>query len=457
MWRTILKSAKKIVALDSEYIWHPASQMSDYEAYPALPIVKGKGSYLYTADGHKILDIISSWWCNLLGHCNEEISDALAKQAKTLEHVIFADLTHPYAVKLIKKLLDILPEGLCRFNFADNGSSAIEMALKIAFQYQMQIGQSQRIKFACLTEGYHGETIGALSVGSMDLYSQIYKPMLMQNIHIEAPDCFRCPYGCKRGQCQVQCLNKAREIFEREGKNLAALIVEPLLQGAAGMRIYPEAYLQGLSKLCKEYGVLLIADEIATGFGRTGEMFACTKAKVTPDIMTLSKAITGGYMPMSLVCTTKDIYDAFLGSYESGKAFMHSHTYAGNPLACACALTVLKILKRDNIIEKAQKQAQYLTSRFEETFSDMKNVGEIRHIGLIHAIELVKDKESKEPYPSKMRLGYQIYREALKEGLLLRPIGNVLYFNPPLNIEKSDLDIGLKIAHKAIKNILDKL
>ena len=452
-----MKSAKKIVALDSEYIWHPASQMSDYVQYPALPIVKGEGSYLYTADGKRILDIISSWWCNLLGHCNPEISQALSQQAHTLEHVIFADLTHPYAVKLIKKLLKILPEGLCRFNFADNGSSAVEMALKIAFQYQMQVGHSQRIKFACLSEGYHGETIGALSVGSMDLYSRIYKPMLMDNVHIEAPDCFRCPYGCKRGQCQCECLKKAREVFEREGERLAALIVEPLLQGAAGMRIYPETYLQGLRSLCDEFGVLLIADEIATGFGRTGEMFACTKAKISPDIMCLSKAITGGYMPMSLVCTTKDIYDAFLGSYDSAKAFMHSHTYAGNPLACACALTVLKILKRDEILTKAKAQALYLSSRFNETFSDIKEVGEIRHIGLIHALELVKDRDSKEGFDSKMRLGYRIYREALNQGLLLRPIGNVLYFNPPLNIAKEDLDLGLNIAHKAIKKILSEI
>ena len=431
--------------------------MSDYVQYPALPIVKGEGSYLYTADGKRILDIISSWWCNLLGHCNPEISQALSQQAHTLEHVIFADLTHPYAVKLIKKLLKILPEGLCRFNFADNGSSAVEMALKIAFQYQMQVGHSQRIKFACLSEGYHGETIGALSVGSMDLYSRIYKPMLMDNVHIEAPDCFRCPYGCKRGQCQCECLKKAREVFEREGESLAALIVEPLLQGAAGMRIYPETYLQGLRSLCDEFGVLLIADEIATGFGRTGQMFACTKAKISPDIMCLSKAITGGYMPMSLVCTTKDIYDAFLGSYDSAKAFMHSHTYAGNPLACACALTVLKILKRDEILTKAKAQALYLSSRFNETFSDIKEVGEIRHIGLIHALELVKDRDSKEGFDSKMRLGYRIYREALNQGLLLRPIGNVIYFNPPLNIAREDLDLGLNIAHKAIKKILSEI
>ena len=450
-------NADKIVKEDLNHIWHPASQMQDYEKYPALPIVKGKGAYLYTADGKKILDIISSWWCNLLGHCNEEISNALSEQSHTLEHVIFADLTHPYAVELIEKLMPLLPENLTRFNFADNGSSAVEMALKIAFQYQMQTGQTKRIKFACLSEGYHGETIGALSVGSMDLYSRIYKPMLMDNIHIEAPDCFRCPYSCKRGHCQCECLQKARKTFEEVGESLAALIVEPLLQGAAGMRIYPEAYLQGLSALCKEYGVLLIADEIATGFGRTGEMFACGKAHVKPDIMTLSKAITGGYMPMSLVCTTEKIYEAFLGSYESMKAFMHSHTYAGNPLACACALTVLNILKRDNIIEKAQSKALYLTKRFNETFSDIENVGEIRHIGLIHAFELVKDPKSKEPFPSFMRLGYKVYRRALDMGLLLRPIGNVLYFNPPLNINEEDLEIGLKIAHDAVKKTLQDI
>lgn len=445
-------STKELVDFDVKHIWHPAAQMKDYEDFPSIPVVKGKGCYLYTPEGKEILDIVSSWWCNLLGHCNEEISDALATQAKTLEHVIFANFTHPWAVELTKELLTIVPKGLTHFNYADNGSSSVEMALKIAFQYQHQIGQTKRVKFACLSEGYHGETIGALSVGSMDLYNLMYKPIMMDNIHIEAPDMFMHPE-----ECPEVCIQRAKKVFEEHGDELCALIVEPMLQGAAGMRMYPAEYLKALHDLCKQHGVLFIADEIATGFGRTGRWFACDHANITPDIMTLSKAITGGYMPMSVVCVTDEVYNAFLADYSEGKAFMHSHTYAGNPLACACALAVIKILKRDNIIEKAQETAAWLTPRFEEKFLSIPQIAQVRHLGLIHAMEIVKNRETKERYDSSLRLGYKIYQDALKEGLLLRPIGDVLYFNPALNISKEDLEKAMDIAYRVIKRNLDNI
>lgn len=445
-------STKELVDFDVKHIWHPAAQMKDYEDFPPIPVVKGKGCYLYTPEGKEILDIVSSWWCNLLGHCNEEISDALATQAKTLEHVIFANFTHPWAVELTKELLTIVPKGLTHFNYADNGSSSVEMALKIAFQYQHQIGQTKRVKFACLSEGYHGETIGALSVGSMDLYNLMYKPIMMDNIHIEAPDMFMHPE-----ECPEVCIQRAKKVFEEHGDELCALIVEPMLQGAAGMRMYPAEYLKALHDLCKQHGVLFIADEIATGFGRTGRWFACDHANITPDIMTLSKAITGGYMPMSVVCVTDEVYNAFLADYSEGKAFMHSHTYAGNPLACACALAVIKFLKRDNIIEKAQETAAWLTPRFEEKFLSIPQIAQVRHLGLIHAMEIVKNRETKERYDSSLRLGYKIYQDALKEGLLLRPIGDVLYFNPALNISKEDLEKAMDIAYRVIKRNLDNI
>lgn len=449
---SVSKESRELISFDLQHIWHPAAQMKDYESFEPLPVVRGKGAYLYTADGQEILDIVSSWWCNLLGHCNEEISDAVAKQAHTLEHVIFANITHPWAVELTKELLTVVPKGLTRFNYADNGSSAVEMALKMAFQYQQQTGQKNRVKFACLSEGYHGETIGALSVGSMDLYSQMYKPMMMENIHIEAPDMFR-----HKEDYPQKCLEHAKSVFKEHGHELCALIVEPILQGAGGMRIYPKEYLKALYDLCKEYNVLFIADEIATGFGRTGKWFACDHAQITPDLMCLSKAITGGYMPMSVVCTTEQIYQAFYDDYSAHKAFVHSHTYAGNPLGCAAALAVIRILKRDRIIEKAQETASWLTEKLYEKFRDVKEVGEIRHIGLIHAIELVKDKDTKEPFDSDLRLGYKIYQDALKEGLLLRCIGDILYFNPPLNISREDLSKAIDITYKVItKNIIQK-
>ena len=307
----------------------------------------------------------------------------------------------------------------------------------------------------CLSEGYHGETIGALSVGSMDLYAKIYKPMLMNAVHTQAPDCYRCPFNKNRDNCSCECFKYAEEDFVKYGKELAAVIVEPLIQGSAGMRIYPPLYLEKLRKLCNEHNVLLIADEIATGFGRTGKMFAFDYTNVSPDIMTVSKGLTGGYMPMAITITTQKIYDAFYADYNEGKAFMHSHTYSGNPLGCSAALAVQKILREENILEKANKMAIYLHDNLQNTLGDYKYVGEIRHLGLINAIELVKNKDTKEAFDSKKRLGYEIYKKALEKGLLLRPLGDVLYFNPPLNIEKQTLDKAVKLCAQAIKEVLN--
>lgn len=441
---------KQRADFDRAHIWHPAAQMKDYETFPPVEIAKAKGCILYTQDNKEIIDIVSSWWCNLLGHCNEEISSSVSKQLFELEHVIFANFTHPRAIELVEKLLKIVPKGIEHFNFADNGSSSVEMALKIAFQYQHQSGQTKRVRFACLEEDYHGETIGALSVGAMDLYSKIYKPMMMDNIHIPVPDMYR--------NTDVQsCLQIARKLFEKHGHELCALIVEPILQGAAGMRIYPKEYLKGLYDLCKEYGVLFIADEIATGFFRTGKMFACDHAGITPDIMCLSKAITGGYMPMSVVCTTHEVYRAFYADYSEMKAFVHSHTYAGNPLACAAANAVLDILNEGSVISQASENAKWLSDEFLKRFASYENIGQHRHIGLINAIEIVKDKDTKESFDSKLRLGYRIYQDAMKNGLLLRPIGDVLYFNPPLNIDRVTLTKALDIAQEVIFSNIEKI
>lgn len=441
---------KQRADFDRAHIWHPAAQMKDYESFPPVEIAKAKGCILYTQDNKEIIDIVSSWWCNLLGHCNDEISSSVSKQLFELEHVIFANFTHPRALELVEKLLKIVPKGIEHFNFADNGSSSVEMALKIAFQYQHQIGQTKRVRFACLDEDYHGETIGALSVGAMDLYSKIYKPMMMDNIHIPVPDMYR--------NTDVEStLLQARKLFEKHGHELCALIVEPILQGAAGMRIYPKEYLKGLYDLCKEYGVLFIADEIATGFFRTGKMFACDHAQITPDIMCLSKAITGGYMPMSVVCTTHEVYKAFYADYSQMKAFVHSHTYAGNPLACAAANAVLDILNEGSVISQATENAKWLSEEFEKRFASHENIGQHRHIGLINAIEIVKDTDTKESFDSNLRLGYRIYQDAMKNGLLLRPIGDILYFNPPLNIDRDTLTKSLDIAQDVIFSNMEKI
>ena len=445
---------KSIEERDLEHIWHPCAQMKDYEELPPMVIDHGKGVWLYDVHGKKYLDIVGSWWCNLLGHCNPTINAAVKAQLDKLEHVIFANFSHEPAIALAETLAKIVPPGLVKFHFSDNGSAAVECALKMAFQYQLQTGHGERQRFMCLSEGYHGETIGALSVGSMDLFAKIYQPMMMDNIHIEAPDCYRCPYGEKRDACSLSCFAAAEESFAVHGRRTAALIVEPLLQGSAGMRIYPPAYLKRLRELCDAYGVLLICDEIATGFGRTGTMFASTQAGISPDIMCLSKGLTGGYLPMSIAAVTQRIYDAFYADYSAGRAFMHSHTYSGNPLGCAAALAVQHIFRTEPVLENAARTAGWLTERLQAELGAHPQVGEIRHIGLIHAIELVTDRETKRPFAAEKRLGYEIYKRALQKGLVLRPLGDVLYFNPALNIGREELALAVRLTHEAIEEVL---
>ena len=440
--------------LDLKYIWHPCSQMKDYEDFPPIVVEQAHGVWLRDIYGREYMDIISSWWANLLGHCNPSINAAVKDQLDNLEHVIFANFSHKPAIRLAQELSKIVPPRLKKFHFNDNGSAAVECALKMCFQFYMQTGRPKKQKFFCLTDGYHGETIGALSVGSVDMYTQIYRPMMMKTYPIQAPDCYRCPYGQCRDSCQCQCFAAAEEAFAKHADECAAIILEPLLQGSAGMRIYPPLYLKKMRDLCDSYDVKLIADEIATGFGRTGKMFACDHAGISPDVMCISKGLTGGYMPMSAACVTQEIYDAFYADYQDGKAFLHSHTYAGNPLGCAAALAVQKILREENILAQAVDNAQWLTAQMIQTFGSHPNVGEIRHIGLIHALELVENKNSKKPFDAKNRTGYAVYRRALQHGLLLRPLGDVLYFNPPLNITRDELTTAITRAKAAINDVL---
>ena len=450
---------------DLKYIWHPCSQMKDYETLPPIVIERADGINLYDINGKCYKDVISSWWCNLLGHCNPRINAAVKRQIDELEHVIFANFSHKPAITLCQKLSKVLPHGLCKFNFADNGSAAVEMALKMSFQYHLQTGNPKKRRFMALADAYHGETLGALAVGGVDLYSEMYKPLMMDVIRIEGLDCYRCPWGKCRDNCNCECFCKAEEAFEKHAEETAAIIVEPLLQGSAGMKIYPPLYLKKLRKLCDKYNVHLIADEIATGYGRTGKMWAfdhTTEKQETgnsfytypPDIMCLSKGLTGGYMPMSLVVTTQKIYDAFYDDYLKGKAFMHSHTYSGNPLACSAGIEVLNIIEDEQIIPKAVEKGKYFNKIIKEKFLPLDNVGEVRSIGLINAIELVKNKDTKEPLDSAKRTGYQIYKKALKKGVILRPLGDVIYFNPPLIIEKEDMDFVTDIALECTKEVL---
>lgn len=440
---------------DLAHVWHPCSQMKDYEELPPIVIKSGKGIYLYDENGKEYIDAVSSWWVNIFGHANEQISTALANQAFQLEHAIFANFTHEPAIFLAEKLAKITPDGLTKVFFADNGSSAIEVALKMSFQYHLQKNKPNKKRFLAFTDAYHGETLGALSVGGVDLYSKIYEPLLLDTLRAQGPDCFRCPFNQNPNHCSTPCLASVENILEKHHEEISAVIIEPLIQAAAGMKMYPPSYLKGLKDLCVTYDVHLIADEIAVGFGRTGTMFACEQAEITPDFMCLSKGLTGGYLPLSAVLTTDEIYDAFYDDYESNKAFLHSHSYTGNPLACRVALEVIKIFEEDKYIEKNKKKSAYMRELSSNLFNQQPYVGEYRQVGMVGAIELVKNKETKEPFPTKDRIGYQIYQIALEKGLLLRPLGNVLYFMPPYVIENEEIDKMIYTANQAINEFFE--
>lgn len=436
---------------DLEYIWHPCSQMKDYEKLPPIVIKNGKGVYLEDVDGNKYIDAVSSWWVNLFGHSNDRINKALYNQASTLEHVIFAGFSHEKAIELCERIIKVAPKGMKKVLFGDNGSSAVEIALKLSFQYHMQVGKKKKTKFIAISDAYHGETMGALSVGGVDLFSSMYKPLLIETIKVNGPDCYRCPYNKNRETCNAECFESMEKAIKENHEEITAVIIEPMIQGAAGMKMYSPNYLKKLRKLCDEYDINLIADEIAVGFGRTGKMFACEHAGISPDIMTVSKGLTAGYMPMSLVLTTDKIYDAFYDDYETMKAFLHSHSYSGNPLGCAVAVETLKIFEEENILDTIDKKSKYLKEKIESTLLDIEYVGDYRQLGMIGAIELVKNKETKEAFPWQDRIGYKIYQLALKKGVLLRPLGNVIYFMPPYIITKEEIDIVVDTARECIE------
>lgn len=441
---------------DLRHVWHPCSQMKDYEQFPPIVIKKGQGVWLYDENDNRYLDAVSSWWVNLFGHANPRISRALSEQAFTLEHAIFANFTHEPAIKVAEKLVALTPEGLNKVFFADNGSSAIEVALKMSFQYHMQIGKTKKKRFLALTDAYHGETLGALSVGGVDLYNEVYQPLLLDTVRAQGPDCFRCPFNDKPESCQAQCISYVEEELEAYHEEITAVIIEPLIQAAAGMKMYPPIYLKHLRELCTKYEVHLIADEVAVGFGRTGTLFACEQADISPDFMCLSKGLTGGYLPLSVVLTTDNVYEAFYDDYGTMKAFLHSHSYTGNTLACRVALEVLTMFEEEHYIDIVQEKGERMRKLATEAFSHLPYVGEYRQVGLVGAIELVANRETKEPLPSEERIGYQIYQRALAKGLLIRPLGNILYFMPPYVITEDEMLFMIETTKETIEQFFSE-
>jgi adenosylmethionine-8-amino-7-oxononanoate aminotransferase len=439
----------QLLELDRRHVWHPCTQEKDHEDFPPVPLARGEGVFLIDVEGKRYIDGVSSWWVNLFGHNHPRLNRALIEQAGRIAHHIFAGFTHEPAVELARRLCELAPGDLTRVFFADNGSAAVEVALKMSFQYWQQTGHSQKTRFVSLTGAYHGETIGALSVSGCELYRQIYQPVLLDTWRAQGPDCFRCPYGKTRDTCSAECFEHLERLVSERHGEIAAVIVEPLIQGAAGMRIYPPVYLRKLRRLCDACEVHYIADEIAVGFGRTGKMFANEHAGVAPDLMCLSKGITGGYLPLSVTLATEKIYQAFYDDYPSLKAFLHSHSYSGNPLACAVAVEVLKIFEEERILDTLPEKMVLLDSHAAR-FEKLPQVGEFRRCGMVAAVELVQEKAGKVAFPWQERRGYQVYREALARGALLRPLGNVVYFMPPLTISSGELETLLDIAFEAI-------
>ncbi len=444
------RSLHPLAQRDLATVWHPCTQMKDHEWLPMIPIARGEGAWLFDFEGRRYLDAISSWWVNLFGHANPRINAAITEQLGRLEHVILAGFTHEPAVELAERLTALAPPGLSRCFYADNGSSAIEVALKMSFHYWRNQGRTRKRRFVTLSNSYHGETLGALAVGHVELYREIYQPLLMDVITVASPDCFQREDGESWADYSRRQFAHMEQTLDRHADEICAVIVEPLVQCAGNMRMYHPDYLGLLREACDRHDVHLIADEIAVGFGRTGTMFACEQAGITPDFMCLSKGLTGGYLPLSVVLTGERVFEAFYDEYTSLRAFLHSHSYTGNALACTAALATLRIFEEDDVIVRNRGLGEYIGRRCLE-LEELPHVAELRRTGMITAVELARNGDRRQPFPWQERRGLRVYRYGLEHEALLRPIGNVVYLMPPYVIEPGEVDALVHTAREAIQ------
>ena len=438
-----------IAARDLAVVWHPCTQMQDHERLPLVPIARGEGVWLYDFEGKRYLDGISSWWVNLFGHANPRINAAIRAQADKLEHVILAGFTHEAVVELSESLVRLAPAGLTRCFYADNGSAAVEVAVKMSFHYWQNVGKPGKRRFMTLSNSYHGETLGALAVGDVELYKQVYKPLLMDVITVPSPDCHAREPGESWESHSRRMFAEMEATLAARADEIAAVIVEPLVQCAGNMRMYHPVYLSLLREACDRHGVLLIADEIAVGFGRTGTLFACEQAGIRPDFLCLSKGLTGGYLPLSVVVTTEPVYQAFYDDYLKLTAFLHSHSYTGNALACAAALATLAIFRDDDVVARNRALARRIGAAL-APLADHPHVAEVRQTGMIAAVEFVKDRARGERYDWRERRGLRAYEYSLAQGALLRPVGNVIYLMPPYVISEDEIDWLAGVARGAL-------
>ena len=461
---------KKLIAADKKNIWHPFTQMADWiKDDPCEPLIieKAKGSYLFDLDGKKYLDGVSSLWVNVLGHRNPKIDKAIKKQIDRMSHSTFLGLTHKPAIVLSEKLLKILPSNLKKIFYSDNGSTAIEIALKQAYQY-WQFKNEKRTLFLSLKNAYHGDTIGTVSVGGIDLFHSRFKHLLFDTLFAQSPYCYRCSFRkksipfpnkaktfkehCKVVGCNGQCILEVENILKENHKKIAAAIIEPLNQASGGMIIMPKGYVKAYADLCKKYGVLLICDEVATGFGRTGKMFAVEHENVKPDFVCLSKGITGGYLPFAVTATTNEIYNAFLGKYEEFKTFFHGHSYTANPLGCAASMATIDIITKGDFLKKLQPKIKYLEEELIK-LSKHKNVGNIRHCGFMAGIEIVKDKKTGKVFESKLKIGAKICNNMRKDGVIIRNLGDTLVLFLHLTMTKSEIKKIVNSIKKEADNL----
>lgn len=436
---------------DKRHVWHPFTQMQDWERDQPIVITRGEGSWLIDSDGNRYLDGVASMWTNVHGHCRRELNEALKTQVDRLEHSTLLGLASEQSILLARRLSEITPPGLDRFFYSDNGSTAMEVAVKMAFQYQVHRGRPERTRFITFRNAYHGDTLGAVSVGGIDIYHGTFRPLLFEAIQAPAPYCYRCELGCDDpASCGMKCIDVLEGLMVQHGATCAGLVIEPLLQGAGGMIVQPAGFLRRVRELCDLHGLLMITDEVATGFGRTGRMFACEHEGVVPDIMALSKGIAAGYLPLAVTATSEEVYGAFMGEYAELKTFFHGHTFTGNPLACAVALKSLDLFEQDRLLEALQPKIARLGERL-ATCARLPHVGNVRQCGLAAGIELVEDKTTKHAYPWEQKVGIRVCLEARRHGVFSRPLGNTVVVFPPLAITPDELELLMEGLERAIR------
>jgi adenosylmethionine---8-amino-7-oxononanoate aminotransferase len=441
--------------LDHAYLWHPFTQMQEWMADDPCIISRGDGHYLIDVHGRKYLDGVSSLWCNVHGHRVKELDDAIRAQLERIAHSTFLGLSHVTGIQLAQKLVEIAPHGLQRVFYSDSGATAVEIALKMAVQYWQLQGETKRTQIASLAESYHGDTVGSMSMGYSETFHRFHKSLLFPVLRLMPPHVFRYYKRMSEREALRGAINEAEEKIFQNKDSLAALVMEPLMQGAAGMWSQPVDYVKAMSEICRKNGVLLILDEVATGFGRTGKMFASEHAGVTPDILCLAKGITGGYLPLAATLTTEGIFSAFLGEYKEFKTFFHGHTYTGNPLGCAVALASIELFERQDVIGRMQAKIGYLQRRLSDEFCVLPHVGDVRQWGFMVGIELVEEKNSRTNYPPEKRIGHKVILEARKRSVMIRPLGDIVILMPPLNITDDELKLLLDVVYDSIRLVTE--